>query len=235
MTPRLRTWLTVLCLAAGAVGGATGEESVLQAPHPGRLRARRLALEGTEILHGGQVERAAALLTRAVGLDPLLAGAWANLAAAEVQRCRPTAARGAAAVARRLDPTLEPAARTYRSALDLDCPVEPEASIAAWSWIGTPGQAPEWERAAAYGGIAKPGSWRPSSKNWRWPRAGRTSTAAGDWPATWSGPGCTGRPSPRWGGGRRHRPPGKKPWPPACGRHWAGSCREPGPWPNGRR
>ena len=148
---RLAPALGAVLVMAVVVGvGPAAERSLLTAPHPGRLEARQRAIEATALLVANEVDEAAEMLGEAVSLDPLLAGAWANLAAAELQRCHPLAARGAAMIAQRLDPALEQAAQTYRAALGRSCP-EPEARMrAAWQWIGAPGDVPAWIRGASY-------------------------------------------------------------------------------------
>lgn len=148
-------WL--LCAAGDT---AAGERSMSVAPrlaesiHPGRLVARALARDATTKLAAGDADGAVVMLERAVAEDPLLAGAWTNLAAAYIDLCLADAARAAATMARTIDPTESRAATNLRLAMRLDCSPEesghrsamPPEEIAA---LTGPPSAEAFTRAAA--------------------------------------------------------------------------------------
>lgn len=119
---RWRWWLWVFSLAGVALGADSPGHSRLDVLHPRRLLGYREAQTATSELDSGQPEAAERRFLLAVQHDPLLAGAWINLAAAEIQNCRREAAHFSATVGFLLTPEDPAAAHNRDLAAKLSCP-----------------------------------------------------------------------------------------------------------------
>lgn len=122
------TWLlrarscVVAALAIAAAGIPQARPaSLLDTPHPGRLRAIRDYGRGAEALRAGDLTTARQALERAIACDPLQLPAWIALAALRIDSCDRPGARAAALVATRLAPDDDLAREAWRRATALDC------------------------------------------------------------------------------------------------------------------